>query len=584
MIITIKSISVRNFMSYGNNLTTIEFNKIGTTLIVGENLDDTSDGIVGNGTGKTSILNALTYALYDKPISDISKDNLVNNINKKNMEVIVEFAIDDIVYKVKRERKMKSKTSGNNVYFWVNGEDKTLDSVTNTNKLIESIIGIPYELFVRIIIFSATQAPFLDLPKASQTAIFEEINGFTTLSDKADILKEHIKEAEYQLKLKKAKIESLEKEHERHNTLVTNANQRIDNWYTKTTQEINQLSASLDELNNIDLEKEELLHNELTEITSQAVQFNTQALLLEQQWKQLNKELSTIKDQLGHLQQHTCPYCLQQYTKVDKKIDSLSASSVDIENKITLLTTQIANNDEIILDLHSKKIDVAGQITVKNIENLLKTKRQSTDIVSKIEDLKVAINPFIEPFEELNNIELESIDYTEINNLTKEIDHQKFLLKLLTKKDSFLRRALLNKNIPYLNTKLQYYLTALGLPHKVEFTYEMTAKISQFGHSLDFGNLSAGQRARVNLSLSLAFNDLLQYIHKKINICMFDEVLDIGLDSVGVHSAIKLLKKRSLEQNISTYIVSHRDETKGVFDNTITVQMKKGFSYIKELD
>jgi DNA repair exonuclease SbcCD ATPase subunit len=175
---------------------------------------------------------------------------------------------------------------------------------------------------------------------------------------------------------------------------------------------------------------------------------------------------------------------------------------------------------------------------------------------------------------------VEPINYDEINKITKEADHQKFLLKLLTKKDSFVRKALLNKNIPYLNQKLTHYLTVLGLPHKVEFTHEMTASISQFGHELDFGNLSAGQRARVNLALSFAFRDVLQSIHTKINVCMLDEALDHGLDSVGVQSAVKLLKKKAREEELCMFVITHR-EVDSAFDHTMTIQLSKGFSYVK---
>jgi DNA repair exonuclease SbcCD ATPase subunit len=122
----------------------------------------------------------------------------------------------------------------------------------------------------------------------------------------------------------------------------------------------------------------------------------------------------------------------------------------------------------------------------------------------------------------------------------------------------------------------------LGLPHKVEFTHEMAARISRLDRELDFGNLSAGQRARVNFALALAFKDVRQNLHTKINVCMFDEVLDIGLDTLGVQAAARLLKRKARDEGLSLFIISHRDEIDRAFDNTITVQLSKGFSYIKE--
>ena len=203
-------------------------------------------------------------------------------------------------------------------------------------------------------------------------------------------------------------------------------------------------------------------------------------------------------------------------------------------------------------------------------------------LVNEMDNLKTAKNPFIEPLEELQDFELDPIDLETINELTELSTHQKFLWKLLTKKDSFVRKALLNKNIPFLNSRLTHYLKDLGLPHNVEFTHEMTAQISQFGRTMDFGNLSNGQRARVNLALAFAFRDVLENIHGRINVCMLDEFLDVGLDAVGQQAAARMLKRKSRDENISLYIISHIADFESVFDQRIIVQLSKGFSYINE--
>jgi DNA repair exonuclease SbcCD ATPase subunit len=109
----------------------------------------------------------------------------------------------------------------------------------------------------------------------------------------------------------------------------------------------------------------------------------------------------------------------------------------------------------------------------------------------------------------------------------------------------------------------------------------MTAKITQFGRPIDFGALSNGQRASVNIALSFAFRDVLQNLHDYINVCVLDEVLDVGLDAVGVQNAARMLKRKARDEGISLFIISHRPEMDGsAFDNTMTVQMSKGFSYI----
>lgn len=583
--IVFHNISLRNFMSFGNNTTIVNFDRPGTTLIIGEDLDNTSNGQGGNGVGKTSILNALVYALYDEPISKISKDNLVNNINGKDMVVTVEFTNNDgNNYRVERRRKTKSGAAGNTVHFFENGQDKTRDS-KETNKLIEKAIGMPYELFVRIVVFSATHTPFLDLPVSavsgtSQTAIIEELFGLTMISEKAALLKEVIKNTETSLKIHQTKVEHIEKEHIRMESQIDNARRRVEQWCLQNKQMINDLKSTLLRIAEVDVDQQRIVLHDLSKIDSIMSNDLSIQKQLEQSSKILNDQLAKNKKELIHLRDNKCPYCLQQYAGANNKI-------MELQQQVDEITTQIAEvNDELTYTKQSLKqtsdlyITTKQQLVVNNLEELLSIKNTNENAATKIAERENAINPFDEPLQELLNTKLEPIDYTEINKLSKDIEHQKFLLKLLTKKDSFIRKALLNNNIPYLNQQLQHYLTILGLPHVVEFTHQMTAKISQFGKELDFGNLSNGQRARVNIALSFAFKDVLQRLHTKINICMLDEILDTGLDAIGVQAAARLLKRKARDENISMYIISHRDEINSIFDNKITVQLSGGFSYI----
>ncbi len=109
----------------------------------------------------------------------------------------------------------------------------------------------------------------------------------------------------------------------------------------------------------------------------------------------------------------------------------------------------------------------------------------------------------------------------------------------------------------------------------------MTAKISEFGNEMEFGNLSGGQRARVNLALSFAFRDVLQSMHDHVNVCILDEVLDVGLDTIGVTAAAKMLKRKARDEKLAIYIISHRDEIDSAFDRKIIVQRSGRFSSLK---
>lgn len=585
--VTFTSLSLRNFLSYGNNTTVVELDRPGTTLILGEDLDNTANGQGANGVGKTVIINALAYGVYGKPISNISLDNLVNNINKKNMVVTVNFKHNDHEYQVVRARKTKSYAAGNYVQVYEDGKDITRDSVSNTNTLIEEIIGIPYDLFARIVVFSATHIPFLDLPirhptQSCQTAIIEELFDLTTLTSKASELKEFTKSDEQRLLLQKNKLEMLEQEHMRHHEQLKSAKNRVITWETTNIASIEAIKEKLAKLENVDIDEQKSFHEELDGINCEIAATMVDQSKIEKDIKKFTKSKKKAEDDLKHLQDAKCPYCLQQYEDAGAKIEECEHDVNNADDKLVELIEKLGDVDDKLESLTNKQQEVKGKILVQDLEELLEIKAESSNLHAKIEEMENGVNPFIEPLDELEGFKLEPINYDDVNDLVRLIDHQKFLYKLLTKRDSFVRKNLLNKNLPFLNARLSTYLTDLGLPHRVEFTHELTAEISQFGRVLDFGNLSNGQRARVNLALSFAFRDVLERLHTPINVCVLDEVLDVGLDAVGVQNAAKMLKRKARSDEVSLYIISHRDEIDSAFDRNMTIQMSKGFSYVKE--
>jgi DNA repair exonuclease SbcCD ATPase subunit len=579
-------LSIKNFLSYGAEPTIIALDRPGTTLILGEDLDNTSQGTGGNGVGKTVIINALTYGVYDKPVSNISKDNLVNNINKKHMEVIVEFEKGGNKYRIRRVRKEKAYAAGNYVELFENDVDITPDSVANTNKLIEKIIGLPYELFVRIVVFSATNVPFLDLPvrhptSPNQTDIIEELFDLKTLSEKSSILNEQRKEIDTNLERQKDKVKLLEQEHERHKKQLQSAKQRVVNWDEENEQEIERLKKKLERVKAINVSEQKDLLEELIELMLNLSEAESRLKELNKEYTSTETELEQSKKELIHLENEKCPYCLQQYENAKIKIEDTKKAIERTSDELNQLLEQLESSAALVEETKEEQDHIESKITISK-EELDQLHGKSSEYERRITELENTTNPYLEPLQELEEIELDSINYDEINKLTERVEHMKFLYKILTKKDSFVRKVLLNKNLPFLNQRLQEYLTMLGLSHQVEFTHEMTASITQFGRAMDFGNLSNGQRARVNIALSFAFRDVLQQLHERINVCMLDEVLDVGLDGPGVTAAARMLKRKARDENLSLYIISHRDEIDSAFDNTMLVQLSEGFSTIME--
>ena len=588
MDITFKTLTMRNFLSYGAKTTLINLDRGGTTLILGEDHDNVAAGVGANGVGKTVIVNALVYALYDKALSDISKDNLVNWINKKNMEVTLDFITDGKLYHIQRVRKEKVGAAGNWVKLTEDGKDITPDSMAHTNDLIEEIIGIPYDLFIRIVAISANHTPFLDLKvrhptEPNQTDIIEELFNLKTLSVNAVILKKEINATNASIKFNKTRIEQLEKEHERHETMITKAEMRVVAWVKSNRAEIKAIENKLKAVENVDIDGQRELISLLEMTCDERDGVALQLKELEREIRILTTERTKIEKELTHLVDDKCPYCLQDLKDAKKRI--INCRKIIDDTREVIHDTLEPDQFEYILTVERLEKEIAEldeKIVVSNIEELIDISGKTTSLEKEMDNLKTAKNPFIEPLEELQDLELDPIDLETINELTELSVHQNFLWKLLTKKDSFVRKALLNKNIPFLNSRLTHYLKDLGLPHQVEFTHEMTAKISQFGRDADFGNLSNGQRARVNLALAFAFRDVLENIHGRINVCMLDEFLDVGLDSVGQQAAARMLKRKSRDEKISLYIISHIADFESVFDQRMVIQLSKGFSYINE--
>ena len=574
---------MRNFMSYGNNDTTIMLDRPGTTLIVGEDLDNTSDGKSANGTGKSSIINALSYALYDKPVSNISKDKLINNVNKKNMMVALDYSVGDKNYRIVRTRNTKAGAAGNNTFFYEDGKDLTR-SAADTNNDIEQTLGIPHELFVRIVVFSASHQPFLDLPATGQIGpnqkdFIEELFGLTTLTSKAGKLKELMRDIKSSLETKRIDISSKEAEHERHKILIDSAFKRVVMWEEANGVEIDRLNSKLEWSKKIDVEEQKALIALSDKLNGELRDINDVHRPMIVEMRALDKIIKDATEELDHLNSGNCPFCKQLFKLPEAEMDALIEKDRLALAEIVILTDKSSISAKLISSLSEQIAEVDSKIEL-TMSQLISLSSEQDVIKQKISDMSVAVNPHLDPLDELKNLKLPKIIYGEVDALTYTLEHQEFLLKLLTKKDSFVRKALLDKSLPYLNNQLRTYLSALGLPHSVEFTHEMTASISRFGTSLDFGNLSNGQRARVNIALSFAFRNVLQSLHSTINICMLDEIFDVGLDTVGVQLATKLVKHKTREEGISMYIISHRDEVFSLFDSVLTVQYSKGFSTI----
>ena len=582
----INTITWRNFRSYGNNTTTLMLGKPGVTAITGKIIDKTTNGNTNNGVGKSTIAEALTWCLFDKSIAGVKVDELINNVNQRNMEVTVEFTKGGVSYVVSRYRKL-GKSKSNGVRLLIDGQDKTLDSVANTNVVIENIIGIPFDTFVLIVVITASKESFLDRPiksssGANQTDLFEWMFNLSLLTSKADVLKEQMKMSNDQLKELRTKLEYQQQANVRYQKSLEQAARRVTDWEATNTEALESAERKLTKLMAIDADEQRMLIEARESITSKIDSNNSLLTDIKSTIRSSSQVVKTASNELEHLVDQKCPYCLQKYESAETKI-------IDLTNKVSehkLIIDDLTPQTEILANRIAKLKDQQSTIDQQIVVDDRQLAKLSQDIAvlkSQIDALTNNENPMEIVYTDLVNNPPEDnpVDIEQLNALDKLTKHQDFLYKLLTKKDSFIRKNLLAKAIPFLNSRLQQYLSTLDAEYKVEFDLELNAKITTFGKEMSYRSLSNGQKAKINIVIPFAFRDVLQQMYGKINICICDEVLDFGLDETGVALAAQMIRSIAREQATSVYVISHKAAaSEGYFDHQILIEMEKRFSNI----
>lgn len=568
-----KELQIRNFLSFGNCTTTIDLNDKGSTLIVGHNVDANSN----NGAGKTSIINALCYALYNKPFDNISLQRLINGTNNaKNtlMEIRLVFEHGNDTYEIYRCRGEQF-----NIQILMNGEDITLDSVSENDAFIEELIGMSYELFTKIVIFSGNSIPFLQMPVSQQRQQIEELFNITLLTEKAVRLKEIIRSTEGSISIQDAIIKEQEAQVALHTKHVEAAEQRVTKWEADRISQVESLTSNLELLSKVDMGLEKELHSLVSDVEKQLTPLNTKCSMLKRDKAALQTDIKKLSSEILHLSSDNCPYCLQEYAGATEKLAEKQATLSSKEATLKEIDAALESVVNEVTELQATVSEAKSSMQFTTIEQAIRAEQTATTAQQKIDDLISMANPHTEALEQLKASEIKCVSHEELDSLKKDLEHQQFLLKLLTDKNSFIRRKIINRTIPFLNNRLAVYTKDLGLPHLVKFDDDMSCTVSEYGRELDFGNLSSGEKKRVNLSLSLAFRDVMHHLHSRVN-CLFIDEIDASLDGSGVDNVFRTLKEKCRDDGLALWIISHRPEAVGRFDRTLTVRKENGFSRI----
>jgi len=588
--IKIKNLTVRNFMSVGNQTQAIDFDKGQLTLVLGENMDlGGDDSGARNGTGKTTIINGLSYGIYGQALTNIKRDNLINKINSKGMLATVTFEKDGIEYHIERGRKP------NILKFSINGQEQDLEDLDEsqgdsreTQKAIEEMIGMSHDMFKHLVALNTYTEPFLSMKANDQRNIIEQLLGITQLSEKAEALKEQLRLTKDSITTENTRIETVKASNDRIQQSIDALERKQRLWDETKEKNIENILKSIDLLSHIDAEAEIEGHKALAVYNQKRKDINDLTSALQRSRLEQEKErkrCDKIEKEIESLEKHKCHTCGQDFH--DAKHEAVLATA---RQELSDATVAFESLGEVIIETEFALTEIGElgdcpKVIYDTLEQALNHKNTLSSFEKDLEIKESETNPYAEQIEELRKTAVQEIDWESVNTLVRVKEHQEFLYKLLTNKDSFVRKRIIDQNLAFLNQRLTYYLDKIGLPHIVEFQNDLSVIITQLGQDLDFDNLSRGERNRLILSMSWAFRDVWENLYHSLNFLFIDELVDSGMDASGVESSIAVLKRMTRERDKNVFLISHRDDLTNRVNHVLKVIKENGFtSYSNDVE
>ena len=579
--IKIKSLTVKNFMSVGNQTQAVDFDKQQLTLVLGENLDQGGDDMGSrNGTGKTTIINALSYALYGIALTNIKRNNLINKTNNKGMLVTLTFEKDGTDYKVERGR------GPNLLKFFVNDQEQEMTDESQgdsrkTQETINELLGMSHNMFKHILALNTYTEPFLSMKVNDQKDIIEQLLGITILSEKAESLKEKIKQTRDSITEENANINAKQQSNERIKETIDSLKIKQSAWETNKKTNLEKLQRGISELEHLDVDSELEKHEKLKNWEELNTRINTlkkETATLDSTLLRANNSVDKVKKDIEELDNAVCYACGQELQE-DKVKEIESKKAKELEDAVAYqkeITDKLSEANKELTEIG----DINGRPDTfyETIKEVYDHKQNVAQLKQALENSQSETDPYQEQIDDLTKTGIQEVDWTTINALNDLKEHQEFLLKLLTNKDSFIRKKIIDQNLAYLNNRLTHYLDKLGLPHQVVFMNDLSVEITQLGQDLDFDNLSRGERNRLILGMSFAFRDVWESLYQNINLLFIDELIDSGMDTSGVENSLAILKKMGRERHKNVYLISHKDELVGRVTHVLKVIKENGFT------
>jgi DNA repair exonuclease SbcCD ATPase subunit len=568
--IVFKSVDWKNFLSTGNTPNKVLLNKSSTTLIIGK-----------NGEGKSTILDALCFALFGKPFRNINKGQLVNSINNKNCLVTIEFDINGREYKIIRGIKP-------HVFeIWINGELVNQDAaVRDYQKVLEQqILKLNYKTFTQVVILgSASFVPFMQLPTTQRREVIEDILDikiFSTmnqlLKEKASETKDAIAKIENVISAAKTKVESqqaiIKTISEAKTTAIENIRSKIsansaeilssEGEIQLIISEINTLKASISDKENVteDIDKAKSIRSKLLQ------------------------KIETCEHNTEFFSEHdVCPSCTQDIPEQHK-----SKIIKDLNEKLLDNNTKIGELEGILSSLNEKLSEITkiqSEITSKNIElstrnsTITLLNKQVKEMQAEIESAKGDTTNIDEEKAKLKDLAQDALN--KINSKTSLQEHRNLEeVASILLKDTGIKTAIIREYLPVMNKLINKYLNAMDTYIHFELDEAFNEKIkSRFRDEFTYASFSEGEKMRIDLAILFTWRQVAKMKNSvNTNLLLLDEIFDSSLDTAGTDYFLNLMNQFGDKSNI--FVISHKgDQLFDKFRSVIKFEKRNDFSII----
>lgn len=568
MLIKFHTVSWRNFLSTGNVPNVIYLDRSHTTLIGGK-----------SGHGKSTLLDAITYALFGKAYRNCNIPQLINSINQKQLEVIIEFSIGKDVYRIVRGLKPKIfEIIKNGTLLNQEGDNRDYQKI-----LENQILKLNYRTFRQVVVLgSSTFAPFMQLPAAQRREIVEDILDIRIFSIMNIILKDYIQKNKEEITFIDNKISvEMEKTKGQDRLLSTmlEHKEELINQYEDQLKSINndilEKSSKIDEFNNKKeyqlklLESEKDLSSDIKSIEKDLIQKESLIEIIDKERLFFNKD--------------NCPSCKQNishdhkekiFAEFNNKKDKLYQ---DIKSNSVILESLISKNDN-YLKLKNLYNDILNNIS-RDSHDIKKFNVMKSTIVKKIVDIKSSNNDIEEEKKKLKQYASNVVNFhNRRNELLDEDNYHSIMVQLL--KDNGIKTKVIEQYLPVINKMINHYLNIFDfyVNFELDDTFNETIK-ARFKDTFSYELFSEGQKKKIDISLLLAFRDVAKLKNSvNTNLLIMDEVADSSLDAEGLENLMDVINKL---ENTNVFVISHRSEQLlDKFQSHIKFELKNEYSII----